>query len=479
MNFVSVQFIAFAFATVVLYHISRSRRAKQFVLALSTSYFITTYTNGPASAVPLLLFLLVGFVLICAARESRDKTSLFVSVSVLLAAFVYLKQFFFLKCVGLPFIYTTVGLSYILFRIIGLLVEVSNGEIKSKPSLLEYYLYTCNFLCFLSGPVQRWEEFRDEQRAIKEPISDREVMDALSRMALGFVKLAVIAGAFDYVFQNLSVQFISEPVQVDWLKFVFLYTASAAAYTGYLYYNFSGYMDIVIGLGRMMQIDVPENFNKPFTSKSFLEFWQRWHMTMSQWFKSYLFTPLMISLMKRFPSSKASAYVGLSAFFVTFLVMGIWHGSTLVFVVYGLLMALGACANKIWQLTLPRFIGKPSYKALQKNVLYGQACAGLTFSFFTLALTCLWINEIGQLFALTARLGPTGVAIALSSLAALFAIGASIARALGGAFAKVPFGGTIVSGTTFAAVRCALAFLSVLFVSSMLTKAPEFVYKAF
>src|SRR5260370_33440031 len=108
-------------------------------------------------------------------------------------------------------------------------------------------------------------------------------------------------------------------------------------------------MDIVIGKGVLRGQELAENFDRPFSARTFLEFWQRWHMTLSQWFKISLFNPLVMLLMSCFPAPALTAYLGVLAFFITFLVMGIWHGTTAVFVVYGLLMGAGASINKLWQ----------------------------------------------------------------------------------------------------------------------------------
>src|SRR5205809_926186 len=130
---------------------------------------------------------------------------------------------------------------------------------------------------------------------------------------------------------------------------------------------------------RLLGQHLPENFDRPFTARNFLEFWQRWHMTLSNWFKLYLFNPLVGALAGRFPSRAAAPYLGVIAFFVTFGVMGVWHGTTTVFVIYGLLMGAGASANKLWQVALARRLGKQGYRRLAENPLYLYGCRGVTY----------------------------------------------------------------------------------------------------
>lgn len=479
MNFVSLHFLVFTLATVLAYQATRSVTVRQWVLLIASAYFISTYMLDLKSALPLAVFLGLGYLLVAAMGATPSRAYVAAAVCLMIGSFLYLKQFFFLTAVGLPFVYSTVGLSYVLFRIISLIVDLANRDIEKKPGPGAYLAYTCGFTTFLSGPVQTWPSFKGEYEKQPVPITEGEVLHAMSRIATGYFKLAIIAAVFDYLFQNFTVQFTGAAGPVSWPKLVALYTVSSAAYTGYLYYNFSGYMDIVIGIGGLLQFKLPENFNKPFSAKSFLEFWQRWHMTMSQWFKTYLFTPIMLAAMRRLPDPRHSAAIGLSAFFITFLVMGIWHGSTVVFIVYGVLMAFGACANKLWQLAMPRALGKPGYKSLQKRLVYIQLCKGLTFAFFTLALTCLWTPEIGQLFGLTGRLGVSGLVLSIAALTLVFAAVNLVFDRVG----AVTPGRLAAVGAryrdTLAVSRCAGVILAVIFVSAILNKAPEFVYKAF
>src|SRR6185312_14033574 len=169
---------------------------------------------------------------------------------------------------------------------------------------------------------------------------------------------------------------------------------------------------------------LPENFDRPFTARNFLEFWQRWHMTLSNWFKLYLFNPLVGALAGRFTSRAAAPYLGVIAFFVTFLVMGVWHGTTAVFVIYGLLMGAGASINKLWQVACTERLGKKRYRALSESGAYIYFARGLTVGYFALALTCLWVTELPQFTHLMTRLGATGVLGTFVLLVAAFATAA-------------------------------------------------------
>jgi hypothetical protein len=257
------------------------------------------------------------------------------------------------------------------------------------------------------------------------------------------------------------------------------YGYCAVMYTVYLYFNFSGYMDIVIGVGRLLGQDLPENFNKPFLTRNFLEFWTRWHMTLSQWFKTYLFNPLMTTLISRIPQPAMIPYLGIVAFFITFFVMGVWHGTTIVFVIYGLLMGAGASANKLWQLVMVDRLGREGYRRLSEQPLYIYSSRGLTTGFFALGVTCLWVN-MDQLHRLWDALGPAGLWSALL----LSATACGIAMFLHDFFllrAKKWFAWTAIVSqrNVFGNFWCAAQILVIFTVSTFFHKTPEFVYRAF
>jgi alginate O-acetyltransferase complex protein AlgI len=190
---------------------------------------------------------------------------------------------------------------------------------------------------------------------------------------------------------------------------------ATVGYTFYLYCNFSGYTDIVIGLARFYRLELPENFNRPFTATSFLDFWSRWHMTLSEWLKTYVYNPLVMALMDRFPSPRVAPFLAVGAFFVTFFLIGLWHGQTSEFAVYGLLLGLGVSVNKLFQLEMSRHLGRKPYRALTEKPLYRLAARGLTFAWFNVSLVFFWGKwPVMQQFA--DGLGATGMVLAMGVL---------------------------------------------------------------
>ncbi len=476
MSLSSSSFLIFVALVVISYHLTASVAYRRLVMTLANAAFIASYVGGIVQVLPLLGFLLLSYVGLQVVRTRPNGVILGVGIAVVLATYVILKRFSFIdNVVQLPFPYLIVGLSYILFRVLHLMMDARSGNLPDGIGPLAFFRYTCNFLCFVSGPIQRYQDFSPMDGVETVALDADRVYAAFSRVVTGYIRFAVVAEAADYVYLSLSPH-LSGTGPMLWV----LFAICATAYTAYLYLNFSGYMDIVIGVGMLLGMSLPENFNRPFSARSFLEFWQRWHMTLSEWFKVYVFTPLLMRLMTRWPSPELTAYLGAFAFFVTFLIMGVWHGSTLVFVIYGLLMGAGASGNKLWQILCAKQLGRKRYRALGQTATYVYLARGLTFSYFTLALTCLWKPELAQYLALASRLGVVGICAAFVLLVLGFALGALIfdaswgwVRARANSLPMLP--GTLIYRNIGLAVR----ILAVLGITSLFNKAPDFVYKAF
>jgi alginate O-acetyltransferase complex protein AlgI len=478
MSLTSASFFLFLAVTIIAFHASTSVLYRRFVLGTANAVFIASYVSNVMEALPLLAFLALGYLCISLVSLRRSGAVLGLSVAAVLVAYIYLKRFSFFEPLGrLPFPYLLVGLSYVLFRILHIMIDVRSGDLTGRIGPLAFFRYTCNFLCFVSGPIQRYQEFSEMDGKECQPPDSARVFEAFSRIATGYAKFVIVAATAEYAFAFLNQRLLAI-ADLGMLKLCLEYSAVASLYTVYLYFNFSGYMDIVIGAGSLLGQSLPENFDKPLLARSFLEFWQRWHMTLSQWFKFYLFNPLLMFLMSVFPAPAFTAYLGVVAFFITFLVMGVWHGTTAVFVIYGLLMGAGASINKVWQIVCADRLGKKRYRALTENVAYVYAARGLTIAYFVLALTCLWTPELPQLISLMGRLGFLGISAAFVTVAIIFAL-ASFAfdtvKTWIGKIALADIRDGVVTGNLVLAGK----MMAVVAVATLFHKAPDFVYKAF
>jgi alginate O-acetyltransferase complex protein AlgI len=481
MDFTSTLYLAFVAASVLAFNAWGAFALRQWVLLIANLLFLASFVRSPEQLVPLAGFLVMGYAATRWVARWSQPWVLYLSVAWIVFVFVVLKRYTFLPAgIDLPFLYLQIGLSYILFRILQMVIDSAGGEQDARLSALNFFNFTCNFLCFVSGPIQRSNEYLADLGQLTRKVDETLAFTAMHRIIKGFVKLAVISAIANFLFSNLSGVVLAEATTMHGGRYVAQYAASAVTYTFYLYYNFSGYMDIVIGIGWLLGQNLPENFDRPFSARNIFEFWARWHMTLSEWFKTYLFNPLMTCLAARVTAPGWLPYLGVIAFFVTFFVMGVWHGSTGVFMIYGLVMGAGASLNKLWQVFMTRRLGKKRYKSVGDSFAYASLARGLMFAFFSLAVTGLWVN-MDQLIRLAHRLGAGGLGLALFGTTICAAVGGVLVDHAGRMLVRLTprLDRTGVTGVVTRNLVLASEVLLIFAVGSFFHKAPEFVYKAF
>jgi D-alanyl-lipoteichoic acid acyltransferase DltB (MBOAT superfamily) len=390
MDSASIQFVAFGLAAAILSNFSRSRAWRSAVLMVASLVFLGLLAHNPIVFLPLAGFLLLGYGALVLLQRGWSKSAVW-SVLAVLFVYIWLKKYTFLPS-GI-FIYSpyfTLGLSYILFRVLHLLIETGDNREKYRVGPGSYLLYTLNFTTFVSGPIQRYDEFARDQFA-DQPIAlgPRTIGLQLERIVRGFFKVNVLATLLEMVRVDALAQ-LSQPLPPS----LRLYAAFKVAvlYPFFLYANFSGYIDIVIALARLMRVHLPENFDRPFSASSFLDFWNRWHITLSLWLKTYVYNPLLVALMRRISSLALQPFLGVFCFFVTFFLIGIWHGRTSEFAFYGVLQGGGMSVNKLWQMGLARALGRQGYKALAKRRAYIAFGRGMTFTWVAFTIFWFWAS---------------------------------------------------------------------------------------
>ncbi|MES2942546.1 MAG: MBOAT family O-acyltransferase [Pseudomonadota bacterium] len=169
-----------------------------------------------------------------------------------------------------------------------------------------------------------------------------------------------------------------------------LLAVAVMAFAAWLFFSFSGYMDVAISAGMVLGIEVPENFKQPLQAKNFLDFWSRWHITLSDWFRFYIFNPLLKSLMEWIDRPRVAPYLGPVGYFVAFFLMGVWHGRTPVLILYGLVLGAGVSINKLYQIRLIARLGRRGYMARCERKAYQLLAQSLSLAYFALALCFLW-----------------------------------------------------------------------------------------
>jgi D-alanyl-lipoteichoic acid acyltransferase DltB (MBOAT superfamily) len=478
MDAASFQFVLFGLCAAIVSNMRSSPAWRSVVLFLTSLVFLELLSHNPIVLLPLAGFLLLGYAGLILIRRGWLRSAAGSILAVILV-YVWLKKYSFLPdetFLRVP--YFTLGLSYIFFRVLQLLIRAGDGSEKRQVGFGAYLLYTLNFTTLVSGPIQRYDEFaRDQFSAEPIALGPRVIGLQLERIVRGLFKVNVVAMLLQAVHEDAVAQ-MSQPLPLTH-KLTAAFTL-AVAYPFFLYSNFSGYIDIVIALARLMRVRLPENFDRPFSASSFLDFWNRWHITLSTWLKNYVYNPLLLALTRRTSSKALTPFFGVLSFFVTFFLVGIWHGRTSEFAFFGVLQGGGVAINKLWQIGMARVLGRNGCKALAKNPIYIAFGRGLTFSWFAFSLIWFWAGwkQIDKVFSSIRAVQWLGVWLAIWLCATvvlafwewlregLLSIGAAERPLLTNRYVRVVY---------------ASALGLVVFVMTVLLNqpAPDIVYKAF
>jgi alginate O-acetyltransferase complex protein AlgI len=475
MESISFQYLGFAFAVVLIVNLFSFRWWREAVLLIASILFIALCSSG-LSCLPFAAFLAAGYAGLRWVQAGRHRGFAALLIGIV-ALFMWLKKYlFFPTPILLQFPYLTLGLSYILFRVLHLVIEARQGLVPERVGIISYLNYTINFTTLVSGPIQRYEDFSAGQRA-PEPWKASGVGEALERIVVGCCKVNVVGFALSTA-RSTWVAMLSTPLSPS--AKCLAGAAVFASYPLFLYCNFSGYIDVTIGIARLLGFRLPENFARPFAADSFIGFWSRWHITLSEWLRTYVYNPLLMTLMRKYPSQSLEPVWAVSAFFVTFFLIGFWHGQTSVFLFFGFLQGLGVSVNKLYQILMAKRLGRKRYKAVSSNALYIVLARGLTFTWFAFTLIWFWSNwrQIGSFVALFSPV------LLLAVWASIF-VGAAIVLAAWektrNALLAIEWQGypVLVSRYTRTAWCTALLMISVVVMLILSSRAPDIVYKAF
>jgi alginate O-acetyltransferase complex protein AlgI len=474
----SIQFVLFGLATAVTMNLSRSPNWRSTVLLCASATFLVLVATAIPDLIPLFGFLGLGY----AATYLLGRgfiTSLVWVLVVIVASYMWLKQYIiFPSATFIAYPYLTLGLSYVFFRVVHLAIEAREQDGVKDVSLGAYLLYNINFTTFVSGPIQRYSEFaRDMFAAEPIPLGYREIGIAVERLVLGFFKVSVLAMVLDMAHTDALSRLQHPTSNLSAPGFACLL---ATVYPFFLYANFSGYIDVVIALSRLMRIRLPENFDRPFSASSFLDFWNRWHITLSTWLKTYVFNTLLVALMRSNPSPSLAPIFGVICFFVTFFLIGIWHGRTSEFILFGVLQGGGVAVNKLWQIVLTAVLGGKGYKALAKNRIYVAFGRGLTFSWFAFTLFWFWASwgQLGAIFGSLTSAQWLGVWLTIWLAATTFLEAWEVFRAW--LYSVRISGDRLVEDRHVRVVAAtALAVVSLFVVVLLQQPAPNIVYRSF
>jgi alginate O-acetyltransferase complex protein AlgI len=231
-----------------------------------------------------------------------------------------------------------VGISFYTFHTISYIVDVTQGKVRATRNLFEYLTYVSLFSQLVAGPIVRFRQIEEDLEKIDHPPKEEQVATGIGFFVVGLIKKCIIADSIAAEIDPMLVAYSGLSVAGAW--------AAALGYTVQLYYDFSGYSDMAIGLGHLFGLRIPQNFDSPYQATGIRDFWRRWHISLSSWLRDYLYIGLGGNRL-----GKVRTNFNLLA---TMLLGGLWHGASWTFVAWGayhgvLLICDRAC-ERVWAL---------------------------------------------------------------------------------------------------------------------------------
>ena len=309
------------------------KRKDYYILSLSILFAGAIYGKSKSMVVYLLAFIIYQYVLVFIAQR-MDSKRLKPLVMLSILPLVVNKVFAITQLHLLAFI----GISYMSFKTIQIMLEISDGLIKERISVKDYLQFLLFFPTVSSGPIDRSRRFLKE---INEVMPRKDYLelagDGIYRIVLGLLYKVVLS---TYVYQVLLVLSNTGTVVYS-IKYMYLYTL-------YLFFDFAGYSLMAVGSSNVLGIQTPMNFNKPFLSIDIKDFWTRWHITLSTWLRDFVFSRVLMQVIRK-KWFKNRLHNAAYAYMVNMLVMGFWHGISVSYIAYGFYHGILMSGFEIYQ----------------------------------------------------------------------------------------------------------------------------------
>lgn len=324
MVFASITFLYYFLPMFLILYFVVPKKYKNIVLLIFSIIFY--FYGEPKYILLMLIEVLFSYFMTLSLENNKSKRLLGIIISFHIFLLCVFKYFNFIITninsifdgnISLLNIVLPIGISFYTFQIISYEVDVYRGKVKASKSLIDYMTYVFLFPQLIAGPIVRYETISKELKSRKVTLEDFSY--GVNRFIIGLFKKVVIAnniGELCNILNNSS--------EVS----VLLYWVLGISYMLQIYFDFSGYSDIAIGIGRMIGFKFPENFNYPYTANSVTDFWRRWHMTLSSWFRDYVYIPL--------GGNRVSTLKHIRNILVVWMLTGLWHGASWNFIIWGI-----------------------------------------------------------------------------------------------------------------------------------------------
>lgn len=360
--------VLLAVAVVVVVPLT-SARARAFALAAFYLAGIWILLGSEAGFVALAVALLVSLAARWLERSGAARRPWFLATTVAIALAVF--GLYKLESTGpLAGALAALGFSYMALRIVDLLRTVADGR-ASAPGVLAAIRYLTPLHMLAAGPIQAYHEFAS-QPAVPAPLATGDVAEGLERIVRGLFKTYVLAGVLGKVcltgFQAEGPYLLIE-LQLHYL---------------WVYLDFSAYSDVAVGVGRLLGVATPENFDRPLAARNLTQLWERWHISLSLFLRRNVFLPLQLAATRRYPAH--GLWVASGAFLITFGLCGLWHELSAVFLLWGLYHGAGLAVVNVYRHLLTRRLGREGVKRYLESRPIRWLATALTFEFVAVSL---------------------------------------------------------------------------------------------
>ena len=379
MLFSSILFIYYFLPLLLIVYFLMPSKYKNLVLLIFSLLFY--FLGEPKYIIILLLSCIINYILGKQIEKSKyPKVYLIISLIYNIGQLLVFKYTdFFINNVNnilginIPYLYIVmpIGISFFTFQIIAYIIDVYNKKHKSAKNIINFMTYVCLFPQLVAGPIVR---YIDIEKELNERKTNFEYFsNGIKRFTIGLSKKVLLAN----VLGEFAKVLVTETVLSSWLKPI--------AYTLQIYFDFSGYSDMAIGLGLMFGFKFLENFNYPLIASSITDFWRRWHISLSSWFRDYVYIPL--------GGNRVSKLKWIRNLFVVWFLTGFWHGANWNFIIWGLYFGIILVIEKL-------FIGKYIEKTKVFKYIYSILIIVISFLIFNSNTTNEMLKSLGNMFNL-------------------------------------------------------------------------------
>ena len=349
MLFTSISFLYYFLPALIIIYFITPKKYKNIILLIASLLFY--FYGEPKYVFLMILEIIIAYIgaILIDKYKNQSKNILIITLFIHVFLLIIFKYTDFIiqtindisnANIKLLNIALPIGISFYTFQIISYIIDVYNGKVKVQRNIIKLATYVSLFPQLVAGPIVRYQTV--EKELDNRVHSFNNFAYGIRRFSVGLAKKVLIANALGELCSKASAT-SEETVVFFWIFGI--------SYMLQLYFDFSAYSDMAIGLGRIFGFHFPENFNYPYISKSITEFWRRWHISLSTWFKDYVYIPL--------GGNRDGKYKQIRNILIVWLLTGIWHGANWTFLIWGLLFGIILIIEKIF---LNKFMEKlPSF----------------------------------------------------------------------------------------------------------------------